>query len=121
MQNQIWLISHQSFRAKPQSLFADRVTSLNEMALVISAIFASLTMFLGILGIPSFIADWIQTRADMGGGGLYIYLFYAGMVVAGLLTLLGGFSFFLFYHPSSCVCCDCVGVISRSCGMTRVA
>ncbi|MBV7332607.1 CorA family divalent cation transporter [Chloroflexi bacterium TSY] len=67
---------------------------LNEMALIISAIFASLTMLLGILGLPSFIADWIETRADMGGGGLYIYLFYAGMVVAGLLTLLGGFSFF---------------------------
>lgn len=71
---------------------------LNELALIVSAIFASLTMFLGFLTLPSFFADWDDASALAGRRWYYPYLPGAGEAIVILLLLLGvaAFVYMLF-------------------------
>lgn len=66
---------------------------LNELALIISAIFASLTMFLGLLTFPSFFADWDDAAKLAGNKWYYPYLPEVGEVLVTALLLLGVGSF----------------------------
>ncbi|MEZ4663141.1 MAG: hypothetical protein R2911_36800, partial [Caldilineaceae bacterium] len=71
---------------------------LNELALIVSAIFASLTMFLGFLTLPSFFADWDDARGLAGNRWYYNWLPSAGEAVVTLLLILGmaAFVYMLF-------------------------
>jgi len=71
---------------------------LNELALIVSAIFASLTMFLGFLSLPSFFADWDDAAGLAGRRWYYPYLPAVGEILVSALLVLGtgAFLYMLF-------------------------
>jgi hypothetical protein len=69
---------------------------MNELALAISIIFAGLTLSLGILALPSFIADWEQQRAGyLSHYWIYPYLSRIGGILVILLAISGAMAFAL--------------------------
>jgi hypothetical protein len=63
---------------------------MNELALAISVIFTGLTLSLGILALPSFIADWEQqSRGYLSNRSYYPYLSWVGEILVISLALVG--------------------------------
>lgn len=62
---------------------------LNELALIVSALFASLTMLLGFLAFPSFFADWDDAGKLAGNMWGYAYLPTIGKILMLSLPVLG--------------------------------
>jgi hypothetical protein len=83
---------------------------LNELALIVSAIFASLTMFLGFLSLPSFFADLDDAQAVAGNKWYYPYLPKAGEVIVITLLVLGMAAFLYMLSAGS----PCAGGAYRS-------
>jgi hypothetical protein len=62
---------------------------LNELALIVSAIFASLTMFLGFLAFPSFFADLDEATKQVGSAWGFGFLPVVGKILMISLPVLG--------------------------------
>jgi len=90
------ILSHAEYNLKSMSRLLERNVdvqlqiesqAVNEIALAFSMVFASVSLIMGILAFPSFIADWINANPFLKAFWLYPYFGWIGIGIMGLLTL----------------------------------
>jgi len=60
---------------------------VNETALAFSMVFASVSLIMGILAFPSFVADWLNANPFLKSFWLYPYFGWIGVGIMGLLAV----------------------------------